>query len=192
MRTALARLVLRCMRWTTVVQQPIPDRCVMIAGPHTTNWDFVVMVAMARVKGVSIRWLGKDALFRPPLGRVMRALGGVPVQRDSASGMVTALAGEFAGRDELHLVVPAEGTRSRTEYWKSGFYRIALAADVPVLCAFVDGPRRTGGFGPVIHLTGDVRADMDQVRAFYEPMDGLRPGRFGPVRLRDEDESIDG
>ena len=192
MRTALARLVLRCMRWTTVVQQPIPDRCVMIAGPHTTNWDFVVMVAMARVKGVSIRWLGKDALFRPPLGRVMRALGGVPVQRDSASGLVAALASEFAGRDELHLVVPAEGTRSRTEYWKSGFYRIALAADVPLLCAFVDGPRRTGGFGPVIHLTGDVRADMDRVRAFYEPKDGLRPGRFGPVRLRDEDAPIDG
>lgn len=187
MRTLLARFVLRCMRWTTVVQEPVPDKCVMIAGPHTTNWDFVVMVSMARVKGVSITWLGKDALFRPPLGWLMRAMGGLPVRRKAANGMVAALAAEFPKHDVLHLVVPAEGTRSRTEYWKSGFYRIALAADVPVVCAFVDGPTRTGGFGPVLHLTGDVRADMDQVRAFYETKDGLKPGRFGPVRLRDED-----
>jgi 1-acyl-sn-glycerol-3-phosphate acyltransferase len=191
MRTLLARLVLRLMRWTTVVQEPIPDRCVVIAGPHTTNWDFVVMVSMARVKGVSIRWLGKDALFRPPLGWLMRAMGGLPVQRNSANGMVAALAAEFSKHDVLHLVVPAEGTRSRTEYWKSGFYRIALAADVPVVCAFVDGPTRTGGFGPVIDLTGNVRADMDKVRAFYATKDGLRPNRFGPVRLRDEESAID-
>ncbi len=187
MRTALARLVLRCMRWTTVVQRPIPDKCVMIAAPHTTNWDFVVTVAMARVSGISIRWLGKAALFRPPMGWLMRALGGVPVERGSASGMVAALAAEFATHDELHLVVPAEGTRSKTEHWKSGFYRVALAADVPVLCAYVDGPRRTGGFGPVIHLTGDARADMDRIRAFYEDKEGLKPDRFGPIRLSDED-----
>ncbi len=187
MRTLLARLVLRWMRWTTVVERPIPDKCVMIAAPHTTNWDFVVTVAMARASGLSIRWLGKAALFRPPMGWFMRALGGVPVQRDSASGMVSGLAARFAACDELHLVVPAEGTRSRTDYWKSGFYRIALEADVPVLCAWVDGPRRRGGFGQVIHLTGDVRADMDRVRAFYAGKEGLRPDRFGPIRLRDED-----
>ncbi len=187
MRTLLARLVLRCMRWTTVVDRPIPSKCVMIAAPHTTNWDFVVTVAMARASGLSIRWLGKAALFRPPMGWFMRALGGVPVQRDSASGMVSGLAARFATCDELHLVVPAEGTRSRTDYWKSGFYRIALEADVPVLCAWVDGPRRRGGFGQVIHLTGDVGADMDRVRAFYAGKEGLRPDRFGPICLRDED-----
>ena len=187
MRTAVARLVLRCMRWTTVVQRPIPDKCVMIAAPHTTNWDFVVTIAMARVSGISIKFLGKASLFRPPLGWFMRAVGGVPVQRESAGGMVASLAAEFTTRDELHLIVPAEGTRSKTEYWKSGFYRIALEADVPVLCAFVDGPRRTGGFGPAFHLTGDVRADMDRIREFYAGKEGLKPGKFGPIRLRDED-----
>lgn len=192
MRTALARLYLRLIRWTTTVQEPIPDKCVMIAGPHTTNWDFLVMIAMARDKGVSIKWLGKDSLFTPPLGWFMRAVGGVPVQRSSAKGMVESLAAEFPKHQVLHLVVPAEGTRSKTEYWKSGFYRIALAAHVPVLCAFVDGPSRSGGFGPIIHLTGDVKADMDKVRAFYEPLDGLKPGKKGPVRLRDEESNLGG
>ena len=98
-----------------------------------------------------------------------------------------SLADEFAKHAELHLVVPAEGTRSRTDYWKSGFYRIALAANVPVLCAYVDGPTRSGGFGPVIHLTGNMSVDMDKIRAFYGDKDGLKPNRFGPVRLRDED-----
>ena len=188
MRTAIARLYLRLIRWTTVQTEPIPAKCVVIAGPHTSNWDFVVMIAMSRVKGVSIRWLGKEALFKPPLGWFMKAVGGISIRRDAATGMVESLAKEFTRHDELHLVVPAEGTRSLTEYWKSGFYRIALAADVPVLCAYVDGPTRSGGFGPVIHLSGDVHADMDRVRAFYGDKDGLKPGRFGPIRLRDEDE----
>lgn len=189
-RSLLAHLYLRLIRWTTVRLEPIPDKCVVIAGPHTTNWDFPTMMAMSRVTGVPVRWLGKDALFKPPLGWLMRALGGVPVRRDAAYGMVQALAEEFAEHEVFHLVVPAEGTRSRTEYWKSGFYRIALAANVPVVCAFVDGPRRTGGFGPVVHLTGDVSKDMDQIRAFYSTKEGLRPHRFGPVRLRDEDEAV--
>ena len=187
MRTALARLYLRLMRWTTILMEPVPAKCVIIAGPHTSNVDFLITLAMSRVKGVSIKWLGKEQLFIPPLGWFMRAVGGVSVKRDSAHGMVASLAEEFAKHTELHLVVPAEGTRSLTEYWKSGFYRIALAADVPVLCAYVDGPTRSGGFGPVIHLTGDMSVDMDKIRAFYGDKDGLKPNRFGPVRLRDED-----
>ncbi len=187
MRTALARLYLRLMRWTTVLMEPVPSKCVIIAGPHTTNVDFLLTIAMSRVKGVSIKWLGKEQLFKPPFGWFMRAVGGVSVKRDSAHGMVASLSEEFAQHAELHLVVPAEGTRSRTEYWKSGFYRIALAANVPVLCAYVDGPTRSGGFGPVIHLTGDVGVDMDKIRAFYGDKDGLKPNRFGPIRLRDED-----
>lgn len=192
MRLLLARIWLFLFRWKTVVQEPIPDRCVVIAAPHTSNWDFPVTMAMAEVMGVHMRWLGKAQMFNKVLGPFFRAMGGISVQRSSPQGLVGDLADEFGRHDRLALVVPAEGTRSPVEYWKSGFYRIALAADVPLLCAFVDGPRRTGGFGPVIHLTGDVRADMDRVRAFYEPKDGLRPGRFGPVRLRDEDAPIDG
>jgi 1-acyl-sn-glycerol-3-phosphate acyltransferase len=100
--------------------------------------------------------------------------------------MVGSLAARFAERDQLVLVVPAEGTRSITEYWKSGFYRIAEQAEVPIVCAFVDKSTRTGGFGPVVHPSGDLVADMDIMRAFYADKEGLKPGRFGPVRLREE------
>jgi 1-acyl-sn-glycerol-3-phosphate acyltransferase len=99
---------------------------------------------------------------------------------------VAALADELRTRDQLALVVPAEGTRSRTEYWKSGFYRIAETAAVPVVLAYVDRSTRSGGFGPAIAITGDIGADMDRIRAFYDGKTGLKSGRFGPVRLREE------
>lgn len=188
MTTLLARFWLFLWRWTTVApQHPVPDKCVMIAAPHTTNWDFPITLAMAKVSGVKISWLGKQSLFKGPMGPIMRRLGGVAIDRSAPGGMVAALAAQFAERQRLVLVVPAEGTRSRTEYWKSGFYRIAEQAGVPIVLAFVDRATRSGGFGPVISVTGDVAADMDAIRAFYEGKEGLRAGRFGPIRLREED-----
>jgi 1-acyl-sn-glycerol-3-phosphate acyltransferase len=190
MLTFLARCWLKLWRWNTVAPPSIiPDRCVMIAAPHTTNWDFPLTLAMARVCGVKISWLGKDSLFTGPMGPIMRRLGGVAIDRSAPGGMVVSLARELTTREHLVLVVPAEGTRSRTEYWKSGFYRIAQQAQVPVLLGFVDKSRRTGGFGPAVPITGDARADMDTIRAFYSGMTGLKDGRFGPIRLREEDET---
>lgn len=163
----------------------------MIAAPHTSNWDFPLTLAIARVTGVKIRWLGKDALFKGPMGPVMRWLGGVSIDRSAPNGMVATLAAEFANHDDLVLVVPAEGTRSRTEYWKSGFYRIAQAADVPIVCAYVDRATRSGGFGPVFRPSGDVRADMDLIREFYRDKVGLKPGGKSEPRLREEDPVAD-
>lgn len=191
MTTLLARLWLTLWRWRVVPPgSPVPERCVMIAAPHTSNWDFPLTLAMARVSGVKISWLGKRSLFRGPAGPVMRALGGVAIDRSAPGGMVAALAGELDAADRLVLVVPAEGTRSATEYWKSGFYRIAEAAQVPIVCAFVDRATRSGGFGPVITPSGDLGADMDLIRDFYAGKEGLKPGRFGPVRLREEDPPL--
>jgi len=188
----LARLWLALWRWRTVPgPEPVPDRCVMIAAPHTSNWDFPITLAMASVSGVRINWLGKREMFAGPFGPIMRALGGVAVDRSAPGGLVEALAKKFADRDHLVLVVPAEGTRSRSEYWKSGFYRIAEAADVPIVCAFVDRRTRSGGFGPAVRTTGDLTADMDVIRAFYAGKTGLKPDRFGPIRLREEGDSTD-
>lgn len=188
MTTLLARIWMFLWRWDTVARdEQVPARCVVIAAPHTTNWDFPITLAMAKVSGVRISWLGKEQLFRGPMGPIMRWLGGVAVDRSAAGGMVAALANELRTRDQLALVVPAEGTRSRTEYWKSGFYRIAELAEVPVVLAYVDRSTRSGGFGPAIEITGDMSADMDRIRAFYDGKTGLKAGRFGPVRLREED-----
>jgi 1-acyl-sn-glycerol-3-phosphate acyltransferase len=186
--TLLARFWLFLWRWETVAPPaPVPAKCVMIAAPHTTNWDFPITLAMAKVSGVKISWLGKQSLFKGPMGPIMRRLGGVAIERSAPGGMVASLAAQFASRDQLALVVPAEGTRSRTEYWKSGFYRIAEQADVPIVLAFVDRATRSGGFGPAIRVTGDITADMDLVRAFYDGKEGLKPNRFGPIRLREEE-----
>jgi 1-acyl-sn-glycerol-3-phosphate acyltransferase len=187
MRLALARSWLFLLRWKISVQQPVPDRCVVIAAPHTSNWDFPVTMAMAEVEGVPIRWLGKAQMFNKVLGPFFRAMGGISVQRSSPQGLVGDLAAEFSRHDRLALVVPAEGTRDAVEYWKSGFYRIAQQAGVPIVCAYVDRATRTGGFGPVITPTGDVRADMDLIREFYADKTGLKPGRFNVPRLREED-----
>jgi len=159
----------------------------MIAAPHTSNWDFPLTLAMAADHGIDIRWLGKSQMFVPVFGTLFRWLGGISVERSSASGLVGDLAAELSRHDELILVVPAEGTRSKVDYWKSGFYRIAEQAGVPIVCAFVDKSTRTGGFGPVIVPSGDVRADMDRIRAFYEGKTGLKSDCFGVPRLREED-----
>ena len=187
MSTLLARLWLKLWRWRAVDNgEPVPAKCVMIAAPHTTNWDFPIMLALTTVLGCRVSYLGKQSLFKGPMGPVMRRLGGVAIDRTAPGGMVASLAGEFARRDRLVLMVPAEGTRSKTEYWKSGFYRIAEQAQVPIVLAFVDRNTRTGGFGPAIMPSGDIVADMDKIRAFYTGKEGLKRGRFGPIRLKEE------
>jgi 1-acyl-sn-glycerol-3-phosphate acyltransferase len=159
---------------------------VLIAAPHTSNWDLAYLLALGEAFELRVSWLGKHTLFRPPLGAVMRSVGGIPVVRHKKGQLVTEAAKLFAERKELALVVPAEGTRSRSEYWKSGFYHIARSAGVPIVCGYLDYARKRGGFGLAVLPTGDVRADMDRIRAFYADKVGRFPEKFGPVRLQEE------
>ncbi len=193
MKRMLLKAYRKFSKFTVVAPlEPIPVKCVVIAYPHTTNWDFPAMLSVAEASNLPVKWLGKKQLFRGPMGPLMRALGGVSVQRSSNQGLVAGLAEEFAKRDRFALVIPAEGTRSEVEYWKSGFYRIALAAKVPILCSFVDGTTNTGGFGIVLMPTGDVVADMNRVRAFYSGKTGLTNRRATIPRMREEDEPVPG
>ena len=160
--------------------------CVLVAAPHTSNWDFFLMLAMAWQSDLSPRWLGKKEMFAGPLRFLFRALGGVPVDRTHPGSLVADVAAHAGAATSLALVVPAEGTRAEGEYWKSGFYRIAREAHIPIVLSYLDGPSRTGGFGPVIHPTGDVKADMDLIRAFYADKAGVKPKNKTTPRLRDE------
>ncbi len=189
MKVILSKIWLFLWRWKVVQESELPPKCVLIAAPHTTNWDFPITMAMAAVKGIDIRWLGKEQMFNKVLGPFFRAMGGISVKRASANGLVEDLANEFSKHDSLVLVVPAEGTRSKVEYWKSGFYQIARQADVPIVCAFVDKATRTGGFGPIIIPSGDLSADMDKIRAFYADKTGLKANRFSVPRLREEERA---
>ncbi|MGQ0432383.1 MAG: 1-acyl-sn-glycerol-3-phosphate acyltransferase [Microthrixaceae bacterium] len=163
--------------------------CVLVAAPHTSNWDFFLMLGMAWRSGLSPKWLGKQEMFASPLGPLFRALGGVAVDRDNPGSLVADLVARAGASTSLALVVPAEGTRTKSEYWKSGFYRIAEEAKIPIVLSYLDGPTRTGGFGPALRPTGDVRADMDVIRAFYADKQGVKPANKTEPRLRDETPS---
>ena len=172
--------------WQPEGERPRDRRFVLIAAPHTSNWDLVYLLALAEVFEVRVSWMGKDAIFRPPFGWLMRRLGGIPVVRQQRGNLVSQAAQRFATSRELALVVPAEGTRGAVEHWKSGFYHIARTADVPIVLGYLDYARRRGGFGPSLFATGDVRKDMDQIREFYADKTGKYPEQFAEPRLLEE------
>jgi 1-acyl-sn-glycerol-3-phosphate acyltransferase len=174
--------------WTVVGERPTDAKYVVIGAPHTSNFDFLVFLAAVHHFDIPARYIGKHTLFRWPFGGLMRRLGGIPVRRDTSQGLVEQVVAEFANADEIALVVAPEGTRSRADHWHSGFYRIAVGAGVPIVCGYVDGPSKTVGLGLTIHLTGDVRADMDRIREFYAGKAGYRPGNESEPRLREENE----
>lgn len=179
---------LRLTRWGVEGQPPEARRYVAIAAPHTTNWDLPYLLLHAWHHGLSISWLGKDTLFRWPVGPVLRRLGGMPVARGSRSGLVRTLADRFAAAElhdeQLVLVIPPEGTRRASDHWKSGFYEIARAAEVPIVCIFLDYERRVGGFGPTVLATGDIDADLDGIRRFVEQVRGKYPDQASAVVVR--------
>lgn len=173
------------MRYKAVGEKP-PDRCVAICVPHTSNVDFLLMIAVAWTLDLKLSFLGKDSLFKPPMGRFMRFCGGIPVDRANPAGLVDNLASEFAATDELVLAVPAEGTRGYRDNWKSGFYRISQKAEVPISMAFIDAATRTTGFGPWFDPTGDIAKDMDRIREFYDGKVGLKPENQSKIYLKEE------
>ena len=145
------------------------------------------MLAMAFVYDIPVRWMGKHTLFKAPFGPFFKALGGIPIIRHRPGGVVGQMVEHFENNESLVLMVPAEGTRSHVDYWKSGFYHIARGANVPVVLSYLDFSTKVGGIGPAIELTGDYAADMDKIREFYSGKHGLRPENAGVIRLREED-----
>ncbi|TVS16736.1 MAG: acyltransferase [Gammaproteobacteria bacterium] len=188
LKSNLARAFLRLSGWAFEGEPPAHRRYVLIAAPHTSNWDFVFMIAMACSLGLRLNWMGKAELFESPIGGLYRALGGIPIQRDVRSNLVEQSAARFAGQDDLVLAVPAEGTRRLGTTWRSGFYHIARMANVPIILGHLDYARKRGGLGPAVIPSGDVGADMDRIRAFYADKIGRHPGQFTPPRLAEEFE----
>jgi 1-acyl-sn-glycerol-3-phosphate acyltransferase len=184
LRRAFARLMLRLTRWRVVGR--VPAAGILVGAPHTSNWDWVAMVMLTWRDGVQPRVLIKRELFRGPLAPLLRATGGIPLDRANPGQTVRALLAEATGDDSFVLVVAAEGTREKGDYWKSGFYKIAQQTGLPISLGFIDGPTRTMGFGPTFMPTGDVVADMDLVRAFYADKHGVHPELRTEPRLREE------
>jgi 1-acyl-sn-glycerol-3-phosphate acyltransferase len=155
-----------------------PDRKFVILGAsHTSNWDFLVFLGTVHAAGRQVRFIGKHSLFKGAVGRFMRSLGGVPVDRSAPQDLVSQIVEQFHAHDDFVLIVAAEGTRSRTTRWKTGFYQIALRAGVPIVCAGPDYPTRRGVFGPIIRPTGDYEGDMAPAFAFFRTLRPRHPER---------------
>jgi 1-acyl-sn-glycerol-3-phosphate acyltransferase len=180
---SLARLLLKLMGWKLLELPARPAKAVVVGYPHTSNWDFPMALIGLAALGLDNRWAGKDTLFTGWKGPIMRFLGGIPVNRRERTGFVDRLAEEFQRQERFHLVIAPEGTRSLTEGWKSGFYRIARAAAVPVIPAVVDYPRREIGLLGSVALTGDEAVDMAAIAACYAGRSGKRPELAAPIKL---------
>ena len=164
------------------VEGQLPQGCtksVLIAAPHTSNWDLPYTLMVAFALRLHIYWMGKEQLFRFPFRGLMMWLGGIPVHREKASNLVAASSQAIVAADgPLQLVVPPEGTRSKSRYWKTGFYYIAVGAKVPIVMAYMDYSRKVSGLGPVFHPTGDIDADMAAIKTFYAPFKGKNADQF--------------
>ncbi|MGB4359434.1 MAG: lysophospholipid acyltransferase family protein [Rhodoferax sp.] len=178
---ALSVTYLKLAGWQ--VQGVLPaqaQKSVLIAAPHTSNWDLPYTLMVAFVLRLNIYWMGKASIFRFPFGPLMRWLGGIAVDRSKTNNLVLASAQAIQAADgALQLIVPPEGTRSKTRYWKTGFYHIAAAAQVPIVLAYMDYQRKISGLGPLFVPSGNLEADMLQIKAFYAPFKGKNAGQFG-------------
>jgi len=182
----LGKLWLTCCGWRIQGEQPTCRKFVFIAAPHTSNWDLPFMLATAYAMRVRISWFGKHTLFVPPVGWLLRLLGGIPVDRRSPQSLVMQMAEKFNKSDYLALAVPPEGTRDKVARWKSGFYHIARESGVPIGLGYLDYGRKLCGLGMFVLPSGNVRADMDQIREFYKNVRGKYPELESEPRLVEE------
>jgi 1-acyl-sn-glycerol-3-phosphate acyltransferase len=181
-RSALA--LLRLFGWTSSFVWPPEPRGVIIVYPHTSNWDFPIGVLFRIGNGLPANWVGKAEIFRPPFRGLLERIGGIALDRRASVGFVDALLREFRRRDWMWVAIAPEGTRSHTDHLKSGFYQIALAADVPIALGYIDYGTRTVGIDTYLRMTGDRDADMARIREFYAGKRGRWPERAGDLRLR--------
>ena len=170
LRAALGRAILRLTGWRIDNAPPDQSKLVILAAPHSSNWDFIVGLGLVFALRLDIRFIGKAELFRGPLGPLMRRLGGLAVDRTRPEGFVEQTVALFEKEERMLLVVAPEGTRKPVTRWKTGFYRIALGAGLPIVPGYFDHRRKAMGFGPAVVPTGNREADVATLRAFYAPL----------------------
>ena len=168
----LSLIVIKALGWRVEGKLPAAGKFVLIAAPHTSNWDGFYMIMVAFVFRVNLYWMGKHTLFKSPFGSLTRFVGGIPINRSTASGMVEQSIRVLKDSSDVVLAIPPEGTRKKVPYWKTGFYHIASGAGVPIVTGFLDYGRKCTGVGPAMIPTGDMAADYQILQGFYEPMTG--------------------
>jgi len=163
--------------WRAEGAKPSADKIVVIAAPHTSNWDLIFMLCVAFHFRIHLKWMGKKSLFSGPFSWAMYALGGIPVDRSTSNNMVSQMVAVYARADRLAVAIPPEATRAKARYWKTGFYNIAHGAKAPIALGFLDYKRKVGGIGAMLTTTGDYDADLEIIKAFYDKVTPKHPER---------------
>ena len=167
--------MMKVIGWRIAGEKPSYPKYILAAAPHTSNWDFGLLVLVCFSLRLDAHWMGKDALFMQPFKRLMIWLGGIPIDRSKANNVVDQMSDYFHSVEKLAVIIPPEGTRSKVERWKTGFYHIAIQSEVPVVLAFIDASTKEVGFGPTFIPTGDLEKDMLEIREFYKTKTGINP-----------------
>lgn len=171
----LGHSVLKLMGWRIEGQLPKLDKFVAIGAHHTSNWDFVIFIALKFVLRLNARWFGKHSIFRWPFGGLMRSWGGIAIRRERTLNTVEQAIQAFREHDQFILVLSPEGTRKKVERWKMGFYHIAMGAGVPIVLGALDYRNRRVVIGPTFRPTGDEKADLANILAFFRPYVPKKP-----------------
>jgi 1-acyl-sn-glycerol-3-phosphate acyltransferase len=171
----IARGILSVLGWTVQANPQDVPKYVVIAAPHTSNWDFFYTMLLAFALKLQVYAMGKKSLTEGPFGPIMLWFGIIPIDRSKSNNVVEQTIAEFSRHDQLVIVIPPSGTRDKVRYWKTGFYHIAHGAGVPIALGFIDYKRKCGGIGPFITTSGDIDQDMVKIKAFYSDITGKIP-----------------
>lgn len=150
-------------------------KCVLIGAPHTSNWDFIYSRAALYQWNIPLKLLVKDSLFFFPLGPILKSMGAIPVKRDAKTGMVEAMANQLKASDDLIILLAPEGTRSKVDSFKKGFYHTAKLAGVPIVCGYLDYENKVAAIEKVIYPGEDMEADLQAIYDYYKPIKGKHP-----------------
>ncbi|MFK8012473.1 MAG: 1-acyl-sn-glycerol-3-phosphate acyltransferase [Marinicellaceae bacterium] len=181
---AFFRKCLNIFGWKTIYNLPKEKRYVVIAAPHTSNWDFPLGMCYILSAGVPFRYMGKSALFKWPQKYLFKALGGIGVDRNNKTKLTTRMADFINTQEKIALALSPEGTRSKLDYWRTGFYYIALEAKVPIALAALDYGKREIGVLTQFMPSGDIEADFKIIRDFYKDIKGKHPSKQGPIAIK--------
>ncbi|MFL2656192.1 MAG: 1-acyl-sn-glycerol-3-phosphate acyltransferase [Burkholderiaceae bacterium] len=185
-KSKLSSLTLNFFSWKVKNSPPITSKYVLIAAPHTSNWDFLLMLLTSYKTNVPLKWMGKKSLFKWPFSSLMIALGGVPINRDKRGSVVSVTATKIMNASKFVLVVPPEGTRSKTEFWKSGFLYIARESKIPIVFSYLDYKKKEIGFSAPINQTLHSKKIIEIADTFYKNVTGLYPENFGPIKFKEK------
>lgn len=181
----LSNFILRLFGWTVATDRPLKEKYVLIGAPHTSNWDFPLGLLGMLAMGLRFCWVGKHTLFKGPAGRLFRLIGGIPVDRRKIrSSFIKQMVALFDTRENMILAIAPEGSRSKTLYWKTGFYYIALGADVPIALGYIDYREKKIGIGQILFPSGNIEKDIKRIQKCYEGKTGRYPEKQGKIRVR--------